>query len=222
MKVVITGSTGLIGSAVIRECITNDEVTHAFILSRQELPDEITRHAKITVIIHTDFSTYPSDLLQRLAGCEACIWAIGGRAPQFPDIATYRKVQVDYPLTAAHEFEKYLAPGLLSNKSFRFIFCSGKYAEWDQEKSLSFMADTRLIKGQVEKGLCDIAKKGNRFNVWCARPSGVLSSNAGIFESLMGKLYGAIKVNDLARALVQIALNGNQKQIIESDELPRI
>jgi hypothetical protein len=103
------------------------------------------------------------------------------------------------------------------------------------------MADTRLIKvvilclscralvphinllqGQVEKGLCDIAKKENRFNVWCARPSGVLPSNAGIFESLMGKLYGAIKVNDLAGALVQIALNGNQKQIIESDELARI
>lgn len=71
---------------------------------------------------------------------------IGGRAPRFPEIETYRKVQVDYTLAAANAFKKHLEPGPLANKKFRIVFCSGKHAEWNQEKSLLSMADTELIK----------------------------------------------------------------------------
>jgi NAD dependent epimerase/dehydratase family enzyme len=79
MKVIITGSTGLVGSAVIREAIANDSITHAFVLSRKDLPKEIGDSAKVTVIPHADFSTYPEDLLTQLAGCEACIWCVIAR-----------------------------------------------------------------------------------------------------------------------------------------------
>ncbi|VUC21568.1 unnamed protein product [Clonostachys rosea] len=219
MKIIITGSTGLVGSAVIRVAIANTSITHAFVLSRKDLPKEISDNPKITVITHTDFSTYSEDLLKQLAGCEACIWAIGGRAAQFPDVDTFRKVSVDYTLAAARAFKQHLAPALPDNQRFRFVFCSGKFAEWDQQKSLSFMADTRLVKGQVEKGLCDLVDKDGRFDAFCARPSGVLPSNVGTLGKLTGKLYGAIQVQDLAKALAYIALNGAQNQIIEADEL---
>lgn len=72
--------------------------------------------------------------------------AIGGRAPQFSDIETYKKVQVDYTLAAATAFREHLAPLLPEGKKFHFVFCSGKLAEWDQQKSLRFMADTRHVK----------------------------------------------------------------------------
>uniref|UniRef100_A0A8H7K2B9 NAD(P)-binding domain-containing protein n=1 Tax=Bionectria ochroleuca TaxID=29856 RepID=A0A8H7K2B9_BIOOC len=219
MKVIITGSTGLVGSAVIREAIANDSITHAFVLSRKDLPKEIGDSAKVTVIPHADFSTYPEDLLTQLAGCEACIWAIGGRAAQFPDLDTFRKVSVDYTLAAARAFKQHLSPALPDSQRFRFVFCSGMLAEWDQQKTLVFMADTRLVKGQVERGLCDLADKESRFDAFCPRPSGVLPSNVGTLGKLSGKLYGAIQVQDLAKALVNIALNGAEKQIIEAGEL---
>ncbi|KAJ4252780.1 hypothetical protein NW762_010686 [Fusarium torreyae] len=222
MKVIIAGATGLVGNAVILESIANENITHAFVLSRKNLSDEITKNPKITVILHEDFSVYPQDLLRRLAGCEACIWAIGGRAPQFPDLDTYRKVQLDYTLAAASAFKNHLAADLQTGKVFRFVFCSGKYAEWDQNKSLYFMADTRLVKGQVEKGLCELTTGDNQFDVWCARPSGVLPSDTGLLGRATGKLYGAIQVQNLAGALVRIALKGYQKQIIESDELVQV
>ncbi|CAH0034781.1 unnamed protein product [Clonostachys rhizophaga] len=222
MKVIITGSTGLVGSAVIREAIANSSITHAFVLSRKDLPKEISDNAKVTVIPHADFSTYPDDLLAQLAGCEACIWAIGGRATQFPDLDTFRKVSVDYTLAAARAFKQHLAPALPGGQRFRFVFCSGMLAEWDQQKSLLFMADTRLVKslqGQVEKGLCDLADKDSRFDSFCPRPSGILPLTVGTLGKLAGKLYGAIQVQDLAKALVHIALNGAEKQIIEAGEL---
>lgn len=37
-------------------------------------------------------------------------------------------------------------PQLPEGKQFRFLFCSGKFAEWDQEKPLHFMLDTRRVK----------------------------------------------------------------------------
>lgn len=72
--------------------------------------------------------------------------AIGGRATQFPDVETYRRVQVDFTLAAARAFRETLVPQLPAGKQFRFVFCSGKFAEWDQKKPLSFLADTRRVK----------------------------------------------------------------------------
>jgi uncharacterized protein YbjT (DUF2867 family) len=74
MKVIVTGSTGLVGSALLRQCIADDRITKVFALTRKALPDEVTKNPKIAVIIHQDFSTYPEGLLSQLAGAEGCLW----------------------------------------------------------------------------------------------------------------------------------------------------
>jgi len=38
---------------------------------------------------------------------------------------------------------------LPDGKKFRFVFCSGKFAEWDQNKTLAFMQDTRRLKVRI-------------------------------------------------------------------------
>ncbi len=43
-------------------------------------------------------------------------------------------------------------PSLPEGSQFRFVFCSGKFAEWDQKKALRFMGDTRHVK--VRSGHC--------------------------------------------------------------------
>ncbi|KAK1770026.1 hypothetical protein QBC33DRAFT_529962 [Phialemonium atrogriseum] len=166
MKVIITGATGLVGGAVVRHCIANEKITHAFVLTRKPLP-ELATDPKVTVVTHDDFSTYPADLLERLAGAEGCIWAIGGRATQFPDVETAKRVGVDYTLAAANAFASALAPRLPDGRAFRFVFCSGKYAEWEQEKSLAFLADTRRIKVRsaiVNAGVCPVLDSDLRRN----------------------------------------------------------
>ncbi|KAL2017737.1 hypothetical protein VTK56DRAFT_1707 [Thermocarpiscus australiensis] len=221
MKVIVTGCTGLVGSALVRQCLANDKISHVFALTRKPLPDAVAKNPKATVILHEDFSTYPPELLSQLAGAEGCLWAIGGRATQFPDVETCRRVQVDYTLAAAKAFAEHLVPHLPEGKQFRFVFCSGKFAEWDQKKPLHFMADTRRIKGQAEQGLCEIADADStkRFVVYCARPSGILPADAGLAARLAGKLFDAIDVDRLAKAFIRVLLEGYNERIIENNAL---
>ncbi len=61
-------------------------------------------------------------------------------------MATARKVKVDFALAAAKAFLEGLAPRLPEGHKFRFVFCSGRDAEWDQEKHLMYWQDTRRLK----------------------------------------------------------------------------
>ncbi len=76
MKIVITGSTGMVGSALIKDSIANPRITHAFVLTRKPLPAELAKSDKITAIQHEDFSSYPPELLSQLDGVEACLWYV--------------------------------------------------------------------------------------------------------------------------------------------------
>lgn len=73
MKLIITGTTGLIGSSVLEQAIVNPKVTSIVVLSRRQL-SEPPKSPKVKVIIHQNFLTYPGSLLVELQDAEACIW----------------------------------------------------------------------------------------------------------------------------------------------------
>lgn len=53
---------------------------------------------------------------------------------------------MDYTLAAAKAFIDVLAPQLPTGQKFRFLFCSGRWAEMDEKKNMRMLADTRRIK----------------------------------------------------------------------------
>ncbi|KAI0467899.1 hypothetical protein F4859DRAFT_228425 [Xylaria cf. heliscus] len=219
MDIIITGATGFVGGAVVRQAIAHGFIEHAFVLTRKPLPEDITNHERITVIEHDDFFTWPPELMERLAGCEACIWCIGGRAYQFPDMGTAKLVSVDYPMAAATAFLTSLAPTRSGGK-FRFVLVSGQFAEWDENKSLFFLSDTRRLKGTAEKRLLELASANqDRFDVVVTRPGGIMAPDGGCVKSTLGKLTGFISVDHFASNLIVIAREGARQPIIEHKEL---
>jgi len=76
MHLVLTGATGTCGSAVLKYCIAEPGITRISILSRRPVV-QAEGQPKVKVLIHDDFTKYPSSVLEELKGAQACIWALG-------------------------------------------------------------------------------------------------------------------------------------------------
>ena len=76
MHLILTGATGLVGSACLHQMLTSEPVTKVSILSRRPVP-MAEGHPKVNVILHTDFKQYPNEVLEQLKDATGCVWALG-------------------------------------------------------------------------------------------------------------------------------------------------
>ncbi|KAL5416103.1 hypothetical protein PMIN03_002349 [Paraphaeosphaeria minitans] len=77
VHLILTGATGLVGSGVLQQMLANDTVSRISILSRRPVKMAEGNEAKVKVIIHKDFKTYPLALLDELKDAQGCVWALG-------------------------------------------------------------------------------------------------------------------------------------------------
>ncbi|EPE04193.1 hypothetical protein F503_04708 [Ophiostoma piceae UAMH 11346] len=207
MKVIITGSTGLVGSALVRECIANAAITHVYVVARKELPSSVASSDKVTFFSLPDFGTWPPSLLSHVSDADAVLWALGGRANQFPDLATATRVQVDFLQVAVSSLVGAAGAARAPSKKLKVVFCSGVTAEQDMTKKLYYLQDTRRLKGQAELVLYEAEQqRPDRIEAWSVRPSMVIPSDAGIAARALCALSSGIVADALAAAMVRIAL----------------
>jgi uncharacterized protein YbjT (DUF2867 family) len=76
MHLILTGATGLVGSAVLHHMLITPSVSQISILSRRPVP-QAEGHSKVNVIIHADFNEYPQSVISQLKGAEGVVWAQG-------------------------------------------------------------------------------------------------------------------------------------------------
>ena len=73
MKVIITGSTGMVGRSVLNECLKDNRVEEVLVVNRRTLE---VHDSKLREIIHSDFSDF-SGLAEQFAGYDACFHCMG-------------------------------------------------------------------------------------------------------------------------------------------------
>lgn len=73
MKVIVTGSTGMVGRSVLNECLTSDKVSEVLLINRRSIE---LNNPKIRELIHTDFLDF-SSIVKDLAGYDACFHCMG-------------------------------------------------------------------------------------------------------------------------------------------------
>lgn len=78
MHLILTGATGLVGSATLDAMLKMKDITKISILSRRPVPmaDE-AKDPRVNVIIHKDFNAYPPEILRQLQGATGAVWALG-------------------------------------------------------------------------------------------------------------------------------------------------
>jgi uncharacterized protein YbjT (DUF2867 family) len=73
MKVIITGTTGMVGRSVLNECLVNDKIQKVLVVNRRSL--ELS-HSKLKEILHHDFTDFAA-VADELKGYDACFHCMG-------------------------------------------------------------------------------------------------------------------------------------------------
>ncbi|KFY36095.1 hypothetical protein V494_05320 [Pseudogymnoascus sp. VKM F-4513 (FW-928)] len=158
MHLILTGATGLVGTAALHHLLSAPKVTKVTILSRRPVP-LAANNPKVTTIIHKDYTSYPPALLAELEGAQACIWALG---VSINDVSKeeYEKITVDYPLAAAKAFSGLHDP-------FTFVYVSGEGAAVTPTRSTP---NYGLAKGRAEAALLALHKNTPSLRPYSVRP----------------------------------------------------
>jgi uncharacterized protein YbjT (DUF2867 family) len=78
MHIILTGATGLVGSAVLDAMLRNSAISKVSVLSRRPVQmAEDAKDPRLHVIIHENFESYQPGLLDQLKDADGCVWALG-------------------------------------------------------------------------------------------------------------------------------------------------
>ena len=188
VHLILTGATGLVGSACLTHILAlppSNAITRLSILSRSAVP-LLTTHphrtnttTEIEVINHTDYNTYPAEVLAKLKGATGVLWAQGISQSEASK-ADYVKITYDYPVAAARAFAQLAGrtdgDGAGSGK-LNFVYVSGEGATHRPGRFTQLFA---RVKGQAELALMGLTKEKwceGKLNMVMARPGGVDGSN---------------------------------------------
>ncbi|KAB2825983.1 MAG: NAD(P)H-binding protein [Paludibacter sp.] len=95
-KVALAGATGLIGGQLLLQLTADESVEEIRVLVRRPLPTNDAR-IKVILLAFTDRQA----IAGALAGCDTVFCAVGTTRKKTPDLAEYRKIDFDIPVTLA-------------------------------------------------------------------------------------------------------------------------
>lgn len=168
MKIIITGSTGTVGSEVVRQAVADDDIEQVILIARH--PTDII-HPKIREIIHKNFLDY-GGLESTFREADACLWCLGISQTSVSK-EEYFVITYDYAVAAAKAM-------LAANQNVTFLFLSGQGADSTEQSRVRFAK----VKGQTENAL----RSMNFRKLLIFRPGGIFAVTRGKHMSTQKKL----------------------------------
>jgi hypothetical protein len=87
-------------------------------------------------------------------------------------------------------------------------------------ENLWYFAETRKLKGAVERGLLDIDEANREgFQAVILRPGGVLPDESVRLANIAGLIVSVVPVSELARALIAAVINPPKDKVIENEAM---
>lgn len=213
MKVVVFGATGMLGRAVVQECLSADDVEQVIAVVRT--PTGV-RHDRLHEVVLPDFTDLtPID--SELQGVDACFYCLG-LSPLRQDDAVFTTVNHDYPVAAARTLA-----GI--NPALTFVYVSGAGT------SATGPAKWAQVKARTEAAVLDLLPNGYALRPGFIQPTYRPVAKATGFRLLYGLLRPLtplltrvvptrITTTDrLARAMLRAARTGLPHRIVENADL---
>jgi uncharacterized protein YbjT (DUF2867 family) len=215
INAIITGSSGMVGGAILQECLESKEVESVLVINRRKLN---INHPKLKELIVEDFADI-KNYKEHLAGFNACFLSLGSLTTFGKK--TYENINYYVPISFAKAV-------LHANPDISICYVSGAGADSSESSKIMQLR----IKGKTENALLNLGFK----SAFMFRPTIILPDKIfelkflyKIFYSLIKPLNPILKALNLAvessqmgRAMVNAIKNREPKNILETRDIIRL
>jgi uncharacterized protein YbjT (DUF2867 family) len=212
LKVIITGTTGMVGEGVLLHCLEDPRVEAVLSVSRRSVG---RTHPKLTELLVPDFMSLEA-VEARLAGYDACFYCAGISSVGMSE-ADYTKITLDTPLHVAAVLAR-LNPRMV------MVHVSGRGTDGSEQGKVMWAR----VKGRAENALTKLPFKA----VFHFRPA-LMKPVAGqrqvkaafkpviwlfpLFKVLAPGM--AMTLDDVADAMIRCALDGAPEAVLEVSDI---
>lgn len=216
MKVIITGTTGMVGKGVLLECLEHKAISEVLSISRREVG---FNHPKLRELIHKDFSEFET-VKEQLIGYDACYACMGVSSAGMKE-DQYTKLTYDFTMSLAKTLYNI-------NPNMTYTYVSGQGTD-SSERGRSMWA---RVKGKTEN---DLLKMGFK-QAYMFRPGGIIpvkgvTPSSKLYKVLIERFTWLIKLlkrmfpnsivdtAQIGQAMINATLNGYDKKIINPSDI---
>lgn len=209
MKVIITGSTGMVGEGVLLECLQSSDVTEVLSISRKSCGIQHPKLKELLVPDFTKLSNYESDI----KGYNACFYCAGITSLGMSE-EKYHYITYDTTILFAQAVSK-------ANPDIIFCFVSGRSTDSTEQGKVMWAR----VKGKTENALSKMAFK-NEYNF---RPAGMLpfaeQKNAKTSYKFLVKLIrffapaSVLTLSEVGKAMINAVKRGYDKHLLEVKDI---
>lgn len=212
LKVIITGSTGMVGKGVLLECLEHPGVEEVLVVNRQSIN---MQHPKLKELIHKDFYDL-SNIREELQGYNACFFCLGVSAA---GMSEEKYTRLTYDLTM-HFAETVVHPEMI------FTYVSGTGTDSTEKGRIMWAR----VKGRTENALLKMSfKAAYMFRPGVILPKRGVKSKTKLYNffyvllrpifPLMAKMPSVTDSVKVGKAMIQVALHGSDKQHLENKDI---
>jgi uncharacterized protein YbjT (DUF2867 family) len=216
MRVIIFGATGMVGQGALRECLVDAGVERVLVIGRSPVG---VRNAKLTEIIHDDFTDY-SKIAAQLTGFDACFFCLGVSSIGMSE-DRYRHLTYDITLAAATTLARL-------NPQMTFTYVTGAGTDSTEQGSRMWAR----IKGKTENDLLKLPfKAAYMFRPGAIQPlHGIRSKTAWVqaVYDVSWPLWSVLRrisprlvtsTEQIGRAMIHVARVGYPRKVLEMEDI---
>ena len=211
-KVVIVGSTGMVGGIVLQLCLQHEDVHEVIALVRKQTNIQHEKYKEVVVADFLNYDTY-THLFNETAVVYYYLGVYTGSVPS----DEFRKINVDYPYQLAKTIHS-VAPYAI------FCLLSGQGADTTEKSNMQFARD----KGAIENALTALNFKA----FYTFRPGYIYPTKKrkepNFFYVLSRYAYPILKLlgnqlsitdQQLAKAMFEVGMHGYRHSVLENRDM---
>jgi uncharacterized protein YbjT (DUF2867 family) len=214
IKVIITGSTGMVGEGVLMECLSHPDVEQVLVVNRRPLG---VSHPKLREIIHTNFFNL-TPIEKQLAGYNACFFCLGVSSVGMSK-EEYKHLTYDLTLNFAQTLAK-------ANPNLTFCYVTGAGTDSSEQGRMAWAR----VKGATENALMQLFNNAYMFRPAFMKATPGQKNLKSYYKYLswiypIGKaLYppGFCTLKEVGLAMINVAVKGYSKKILEVKDIVTI